>query len=100
MTAPRPGDAFDLDLGGTAITGRYIEVDPPNRLVIEWDLQGTDNATPTPALIEITVTPTGDSTAVRVQLSGLSAEDTALYRQLWAGHLDGIAAAIAASGDD
>jgi uncharacterized protein YndB with AHSA1/START domain len=60
MTAPRPGDAFHLDLDGTVITGRYIEVDPPHRLVIGWDRQGTDTATPTPAFIEITFTPTGD----------------------------------------
>jgi uncharacterized protein YndB with AHSA1/START domain len=36
MTA-RPGDAFHLDLDGTVIAGRYIEVDPPHRLVIGWD---------------------------------------------------------------
>jgi uncharacterized protein YndB with AHSA1/START domain len=42
------------------IVGRYIEVDPPHRLVIGWDRQGTDTATPTPAFIEITFTPTGD----------------------------------------
>jgi hypothetical protein len=32
---------------------------------------------------------------VKVQLSGLSAEDAAFYRQLWARHLDRIAAAFA-----
>ena len=96
MTAPRPGDAFHLDLDGTVIAGRYIEVDPPHRMLIEWDRQGTDKATPTPALIEITLTPTGDgTTVVEVQLSGLSAEDAAFYRQLWARHLDRIAAAFA-----
>jgi len=95
MTTPRPGDTFHLDLGGTAITGRYIEVDRPHRLVMEWDRHGTDNETPTPALIEITLTPTGDSTTVRVQFSGLSAEDAAFHHQLWARHLDRIAAAFA-----
>jgi uncharacterized protein YndB with AHSA1/START domain len=95
MTAPRPGDAFHLDLDGTVIDGRYIEVDPPHRLVIGWDRQGADNATPTPSLIEITLAPTGDGTNVKVQLSGLSAEDAAFYRQLWARHLDRIAAAFA-----
>ena len=95
MTAPRPGDAFHLDLDGTAITGRYIEVDRPHRLVMERNRQATDNATPTPARIEITLTPTGDSTTVKVQFSGLSAEDAAFYRQLWARHLDRIAAAFA-----
>lgn len=71
MTAPRPGDPFHLDLDGTVIAGRYIEVDPPHCLVIEWQRQGTDNATPTPALIEFTFTPTGDERSVEVQLSGL-----------------------------
>ena len=95
MTAPQLGDAFHLDLDGTVIEGRYIEVDPPHRMVIGWDRQGTDKATPTSALIEITLTPTGDGTDVKVQLSGLSAADAAFYRQLWARHLDRIAAVFA-----
>ena len=95
MTAPRVGETFHLDLDGTAIAGRYIEVDPPHRMLLRWDRQGTDTATPTPTFIEITLTPTGDGTNVRVQFSGLSAEDAAFYPQLWARHLDRIAAALA-----
>jgi hypothetical protein len=81
------------------IVGRYIEVDPPVRMLIEWDRQGTDKATPTLALIEITFTPTGDgTTVVEVQLSGLSAEDAAFYPQLLERYLDRIAAAFAGAG--
>ena len=76
MTAPRPGDAFHLDLDGTVIAGRYIEVDPPHRLVIGWDRQGTDTATPAPAFIEITFTPAGDGTNVEV-LGSAAAQSTA-----------------------
>ena len=94
MTAPRVGETFHLDLDGTAIAGRYIEVDPPHRMLIRWDRQGTDAAMPTPTFIEITLTPTGDSTNVRVQFSGLSQEDAAFYPQLWARYLDRIAAAL------
>ena len=95
MTAPRAGDAFHLDLDGTVNAGRYIEVDPPHRLAIGWDRQGTDKPTATPTCIEITLTPTGNGTTVKVQLSGLSAADAAFYQQLWARHLDRIAAAFA-----
>ena len=95
MTDPRPGDAFHLDLDGTVIAGRYIEVDPPHRLVIAWDHQGTDKSTPTPAVIEITLTPTGDGTNLKVELSGLSEEGTAFYLQLWERQLDRIAAVLA-----
>jgi uncharacterized protein YndB with AHSA1/START domain len=95
MTAARRGDAFHLDLDGTVITGRCIEVDPPHRLVLELDRQGTDTGTPTPAVVEITLTPAGDATNVNVQLSGLSPEDEAVNLHLWARHLDRIATALA-----
>ena len=95
VTAPRVGETFHLDLDGTAIAGRYIEVDPPHRMLLRWDRQGTDTATPTPTFIEITLTPTGDGTNVKVEFSGLSAEDAAFYPQLWARHLDRIASALA-----
>ena len=97
MTDPRPGDAFHLDLEGTVIAGRYVEVDPPHRMVIGWNYKGTDKATPIPALIEITFTPTGDGTNLKVELSGLNEDETAFYRQLWRRQLDRIAAAFAAT---
>ena len=97
MKAPRPGDPFHLDLGGTAIAGHYLEVDPPHRLVIGWDLPPSDDGTPASALVEITLTPTGGGTDVKVQLSGLSAEEAAFHQQLWARHLDQIAAGLADS---
>jgi uncharacterized protein YndB with AHSA1/START domain len=95
MTAPRAGDAFHLDLDGAVIAGRYIEVEPPHRLVIEWDRQGTNKPTPTPTCIEITLTPTRNGTTVKVQFSGLNAAEAVFHQQLWARHLDRIAAAFA-----
>ena len=97
MTTPRPGDPFHLDLGGNAIAGHYLEVDPPHRLVIGWDLPHSDDGTPTSATVEITLTPTGSGTDVKVQLSGLSASDAAFHQHLWARHLDQIAARFAGS---
>jgi hypothetical protein len=95
MKAPRPGDAFHLDLDGTVIAGRHIEVDPPVRMLTERDRQGTGKATPALALM-ITFTPTGDgATVAEVQLPGLSAEDAAFYPQLPERYLDRIAAAFA-----
>ena len=82
MTAPRPGDAFHLDLDGSGIAGRYTEVDPPHRLLVEWDRQGSDKALPTTALIEITFIPAGNSTRVIVKFFGLSAEDAAFFVRL------------------
>ena len=95
MTAPLVGETFHFNLDGTVIVGRFIEVDPPHRMLLRWDRHGIDTATPTPTFIEITLTPTSDSTNVRVEHSGLSAEDAAFYPQLWERHLDRIAASLA-----
>ncbi len=94
MTAPAPGDAFYLDLEGMVIAGRYIDVDPPHRLLVEWDRQGTDQAMPSSVFVEITLTQAVGGTKVKVQFSGLSAKDAAFHRQLWARHLDRIADAF------
>ena len=95
MTAPRAGDAFHLDLDGTPITGRYIEFDPPHRMVVGWDHQATADATPTPSCAEITLIPTDNGTTVKVEVSGLNAADAVRHQQLWERHLDRIAAALA-----
>ena len=85
MTAPRPGDAFHLDPRRDGDRRPLQEADPPHRLVIGWDRQGTGTATPAPALAEITLTPAGDGTNVKVQLSGLSAEVTCWHGVAWVG---------------
>ena len=36
------GETFHLDLEGMSIIVRYIEVDPPRRMLLRWDRQGTD----------------------------------------------------------
>ena len=54
------------------IAGRYIEVDSPVRMLIEWDRQGTDKATPALALIEITFTPASRTAWTRSSSSGSS----------------------------
>lgn len=89
------GETFHFELDGIATAGRYIEIDSPHRMLLTWDRQVTEAATPTPTLIEITLTPMGDGTSLTVQFSGLSAEDAPIYRELWARHLARIASALA-----
>jgi uncharacterized protein YndB with AHSA1/START domain len=95
VTAPLVGKTFHFNLDGRVIVGRFIEVDPPHRVLLRWDRQGTETATSESTFIEITLTPTDGGTNVKVEFSGLSAEDAAFYLQLWERHLDRIAAALA-----
>ena len=94
MTTPRPGDPFHLDIDGTVIDGRYIDVDPPHRIVIAWDRHGTDDASP--PHVEITFTPTGGLTKMTVEFLAEGAEDADFYGNMWRRYLDGIAARFAA----
>ena len=95
MTAPLVGETFHFDLDGTGIAGRFIEVDPPHRMLLRWDRQRADTATWEPTFIEITLTPADGGTTVEVEFSGLSDEDAAFYPQLWERHLARIAATLA-----
>ena len=65
MTAVQPGDPFHLDLEGTLIDGRILEVDPPHRLLVGWEHPGSDAATSVPALAEITLTPAAEADSLR-----------------------------------
>jgi len=95
VTAPLVGETFQFDLDGTAIEGRFIGVDPPHRMLLRWDRQGTDTVPSEPTFIEITLIPTDGGPKVKVEFSGLSAEDAAFYPRLWERHHDRIAAALA-----
>ena len=94
MTAPLVGETFRFDLDGTVVAGRFVEVDPPHRMLLSWDRQGAHMATSGPTLIEVTLIPTDGGTKVVVEFSGLRAEDAAFIPQLWERHLDRIAAAL------
>jgi uncharacterized protein YndB with AHSA1/START domain len=88
----RPGDRFHVVVDGTVIDGRYVEVDPPHRIVIAWDREGTGDASPT--LVEITFTPTGGKTEMTLEFLALSAEDAESYGKIWRRYLDWIAGAV------
>ena len=97
MTAPRPGDAFRMELDGEVIAGRYIEVDSPRRMLIGWDRRATGNTAQEPALIEFMFTPRGTETTVEVEVFGLGVEEAEFYSPLFARYLDRIKAAFPAA---
>jgi uncharacterized protein YndB with AHSA1/START domain len=59
---PTPGGAFVVDISGTPIRGRYLEVDPPRRVVVSWGVAGSDDFPPGSSRVEFTLTPTGRGT--------------------------------------
>ena len=86
---PRPGGMYRVNVTGTAIArGEYLEVSPVTRVVFTWGWEGKDSAVPPgSSTVEVTLTPDGDGTVVRLLHRGLSAEAATEHRQGWTHYL-------------
>jgi uncharacterized protein YndB with AHSA1/START domain len=69
---PRPGGVYQVEMRPDLIvTGEYVEVEPPNRVVFTWGWEGSGEVPPSSSTVEITLTAAGEGTVVRVVHSGL-----------------------------
>ncbi|MDQ2944257.1 MAG: SRPBCC domain-containing protein [Candidatus Dormibacteraeota bacterium] len=69
---PRPGGAFRIDADGEHIAiGEYREVDAPHRLVMTWGWEANGSVPPGSSLVEITLTPEGAGTLLRLRHTNL-----------------------------
>jgi uncharacterized protein YndB with AHSA1/START domain len=74
MLDPRPGGVYRVTVTPADIAvGEYLAVEPPHRLVFTW---GWENSPipPGSTTVEVTLTPDGDGTLLRLRHSGLSSE--------------------------
>jgi len=98
---PRPGGAFRWQVTSEDIaSGKYVEVKPPSRLVFTFGWEGEDAITKAgSSTIEITLTPDGNGTLVRLVHSGLpTAEAAEKHAFGWEHYLKRLA--VAATGAD
>src|SRR5207244_11206229 len=69
---PSPGGGFRVNVtGGDIAAGSYVEVAPHHRVVFTWGWEGDGSAlAPGASTVEITLTPDGDGTIVRLRHPG------------------------------
>ncbi|MGH9176664.1 MAG: SRPBCC family protein [Vicinamibacterales bacterium] len=81
----RPGGLFRLNYNEQATArGEFVEVAPNERVVMTWGWEGEGAATPPGAsTVEITLTPDGDGTLLRLVHSGLSEEEARSHSEGW-----------------
>ena len=53
----RPGGELAIDIHGTPVRGRYLELDPPHRLVFSWGHAGSDRLPPGASVVEVRLRP-------------------------------------------
>jgi uncharacterized protein YndB with AHSA1/START domain len=72
---PHPGGRVRIDVDGEHVAlGEFREVDPPYRVVMTWGWENHDSVPPGSTIVEITLTPQGDGTILRLRQTGLPSE--------------------------
>jgi len=86
---PRPGGACRINPSGhDVMLGQFVEVDPPHRVVFTWGWETTIFATPPQStLVEVSLTPDGEGTILRLAHRRLHAQAVAFHRVGWEHYL-------------
>jgi uncharacterized protein YndB with AHSA1/START domain len=100
---PRPGGGFRVDINGRNVaSGRYLEIEPPRRIVLSWGWEGAGHPIPPGSTrVEIDFIPVAapdGGTLLRLRHLGLPADSVADHRSGWQHY--GERLALAAAGRD
>jgi len=90
---PRPGGVCRFDIHGSKMVGEYVQVDFPSRIVLTWGWEPRlfevgDQST----AVEVSLTPDGESTIVRLTHCRLPEGAVAFHRAGWGHYLERLAA--------
>ena len=80
---PRAGGEFAVDIKGVPVRGRYLEIDPPNRLRISWGHAGSDRLPPGASTLEVRLRAERDGTRVTVVHSDLPEPEATGHVRGW-----------------
>jgi uncharacterized protein YndB with AHSA1/START domain len=94
------GGEFRINvLGDGYASGRFLEIDPPRRIVLSWGWEMAGNPVPPgSSIVEIELEPDGDATVVRLSHRRLPPEVTDQHRTAWV-HYTARLAMVAAGRD-
>jgi uncharacterized protein YndB with AHSA1/START domain len=96
---PRPSGEFTVFFESASVPGRYLEVDPPRRVVVTWGRGGSVEFPPGASTLEVTLIPEAGGTTVRIVHSGLPPGEAARHAAGWTGFLPRLASAAGETGE-
>lgn len=92
---PQANGRFQLDIRGTPVRGRYLELEPPHRLLISWGYAGSDDLPPGASTVEVRLIAERDGTRVEIEHGDLPDEQTSAHLRGWGHYLARLQAAVA-----
>lgn len=97
---PRPGARLRIDINGIdRVSGEILEIIPNRKVAFTWGWEEPEGRlAPGFSVVEITLTPDGDATILRLRHHDLRKEDYEEHEKGWKHYLDRLA--IAVSGGD
>jgi uncharacterized protein YndB with AHSA1/START domain len=98
LLEPSSGGAFEVDINGVPVRGRYLEVEPPHRLLISWGHAGSDRLPPGASTVEVRLSPAGGGTRVEIEHRDLPEDMRDAFGRGWP-HFVARLAVAAAGGD-
>lgn len=81
------GGRFEVDVRGTPIRGCYLELEPPNRLLISWGYAGSEQLPPGASTVEVQLSAQGDGTLVVVEHRDLPSDEVQNHAVGWSHYL-------------
>ena len=97
---PRPGGLYRCDVNGKDVArGEYVRIEPPHRIVCTWGWEGEGHPVPPgSSTVEVTLTPDGGGTLVRLTHRDLPEPTRGQHAEGWEHYLARLA--VAAAGGD
>jgi uncharacterized protein YndB with AHSA1/START domain len=80
---PVAGGEFTVDIRGVPVRGRYLELDPPRRLLVSWGHAGSDHLPPGASTLEVLLEPEDGATRVVVVHRDLPEPEASGHRIGW-----------------
>ena len=87
-----PGGAFEVDIDGSPVRGRFLEIDRPRRVVVSWGILGSDDLPPGASTVEFVLTANGPGTRLDLRHRNLPDERLAAHERGWQRFLGVLAA--------
>jgi uncharacterized protein YndB with AHSA1/START domain len=94
---PRPGGRFTVFFGDRIVEGRYLDLDPPRRLVVSWGRVGSATFAPSSSTLEVSFTPEAGGTRVSIVHTGVPESERQRHALGWRHYLTRLAI-VAAGG--